>query len=112
MKQLVILALVAIGLLAVSVYRAKLGANEAEGRILQLEAENASLREEVRVLRAEEAHLSRPERIGPIARDQLGMGPVSPDQVATGQNLKERLGSDETATPVGDALPGAKGGGS
>ncbi len=103
MKQMIALALIAIGLLAVSVYRAKLGAREAEERIQVLEAENAALLEEVTVLRAEEAHLSRPERIGPIAREQLGMGPVTPDQVAAGASLMDGGLSPVTEADNADA---------
>lgn len=106
MKKLYIAAFVAICLLAISVYRAKLGAQESERAIDKLEGEISALEEELSVLRAEEAHLSRPERIGPIARDQLGMSPVKPDQLAKQGDLAAQINADE----VSDESPSHGGG--
>ena len=106
MKKLYIAAFVAICLLAVAVYRAKLGAQESERAIGGLEREISALEEELSVLRAEEAHLSRPERIGPIARDQLGMSPVKPGQLAKQGELAEQIGNDGV---VGREVPNGGG---
>lgn len=91
MKHIFIVALVVVGFLAVSVYRAKLGAQEAERRIEALQVKVSGLEEELAVLRAEEAHLSRPERIGPIARKELGLAPVQPEQMAGEAALEAHL---------------------
>ncbi len=91
MKRLIVISLIVIGLLAVSVYRAKEGALESEAKIEQLERQIATEKEELRVLKAEEAHLSRPERIGPLAAEKLGMGPVRPEQITGEGALQEKL---------------------
>ncbi len=82
MKRLIVISLFVIALLSVSVYRAKEGAQESEAKIAQLEKEIAAEKEDLRVLKAEEAHLSRPERIGQLASEKLGMGPVRPEQMS------------------------------
>lgn len=91
MKGLFATSLVVIALLVVSVYRAKEGAQESELKINQLEKQIAAEKEELRVLKAEEAHLSRPERIGPLATEKLGMGPVRPEQMTGESALQEKL---------------------
>ena len=108
MKKLYIAAFVAICLLAISVYRAKLGAQDSERAIKRLEGEISALEEELSVLRAEEAHLSRPERIGPIARDQLGMSPVKPDQLAKQGELAEQIGADGETTEAASSGGGQR----
>ncbi len=100
MKRFFFVALFVVALLAVSVYRAKEGAQESEEQIRQLEAQIALEREEVRALRAEEAHLSRPERIGPLAQEKLGMFPVKPEQMKQEADLNQRL--DTVDTPAGE----------
>ncbi|MEM8921123.1 MAG: cell division protein FtsL [Pseudomonadota bacterium] len=80
MKRFLLFALALLVVLAVSVYRAKLGAQSSHEEIAKIEAEIARLEQELAVLRAEEAHLERPDRIGPLAKDHLGLGRMSPDQ--------------------------------
>ncbi len=91
MKGLIAIALVVTCLLAVSVYRAKEGAQESELKIEQLRREIAREKEELRVLKAEEAHLARPERIGPLAVEKLNMGPVRPEQITGETALQQKL---------------------
>ena len=69
MKRWWIIGLLVVAGLAVGLYRAKLGAQENEERIAALKAEIGKTAGEVSVLKADEAYLSRPERIGPLARD-------------------------------------------
>ncbi|MFC7291936.1 cell division protein FtsL [Hirschia litorea] len=100
MKGLIAIALVVTGLLAVSVYRAKEGAQNSELNIVQLKREIAAEKEELRVLKAEEAHLSRPERIGPLAAEKLGMGPVRPEQITGETALQKKLSDTQSAAEV------------
>ncbi len=105
MKRLFAISFVVIALLAVSVYRAKEGAQASEIKIQKLEQQIAAAKEELRVLKAEEAHLSRPERIGPLAAEKLGMGPVRPEQLkgeaALQETLAESASDDSTAIAGG-----------
>ena len=112
MKRLAIIGGLVVAVLAVAVYRAKLGAEETETRIATLQAEQKKVSEEISVLKAEEAYLTRPERIGPIARERLGLQPASPDQFTAPEALSRRLGEerltlpateDETAGETGEA---------
>jgi cell division protein FtsL len=45
-------------------------------------------RNDIAVLKAERSHLSRPERIDPLAR-QLGLGPPRPDQFVTPNEVSQ-----------------------
>ena len=78
MGRIFLIFLFVAGLLAVSVYRAKEGAQQSEANIKKLEQQIAAEKESLRVLKAEEAHLMSPKYIGPIAREKLGMGPMRP----------------------------------
>jgi len=104
MNRLVMIGgLVVVAGLAVAVYRAKLGAEETQGRIDGLKAEAVKVEKDIAVMRAEEAYLTRPERIGPIARDRLGLEPASPDQYTASEALKQRLGEERLTLPAPDA---------
>lgn len=79
------------GLTAVSVFLALMSALLLYGlsydtRLIEAEVQAAErqserLRSDIAVMRAERAHLSRPERIGPLAR-ALGLRPTEPQQIA------------------------------
>src|SRR5690348_10899212 len=112
MKRLLVVGGLIVAVLAVSVYRAKLGAEETEGKIGDLQAEARKVTEEISVLKAEEAYLTRPERIGPIARDQLGLQPAQPEQYTAPEALARRLGEEQVRLPDdGAAEDKAKAGG-
>ena len=100
MKRLLIVGGLIVAVLAVSVYRAKLGAEETEGKIGDLQAEARKVTEEISVLKAEEAYLTRPERIGPIARERLGLQPAEPEQYTAPEALKRRLGEERLTLPA------------
>lgn len=104
MRKLVVIGLLVIAGLAVGVYRAKLGAEETSARIEQTEAEVRKVTEEIAVLKAEEAYLSRPERIGPMARDKLGLEPSSPGQFTAPEALSQRLGEERLTLPDDPAI--------
>lgn len=106
MKRLAIIGGLVVAVLAVAVYRAKLGAEETEGRIETLQAEAKKVSDEISVLKAEEAYLTRPERIGPIARDRLGLQPATPGQYTAPEALPRRLGEEKLTLPESGAQPG------
>jgi len=99
MKRLLIVGGLIVAVLAVSVYRAKLGAEETETKIEGLQAEARKVTEEISVLKAEEAYLTRPERIGPIAHDKLNMQPAQPEQFTAPEALSRRLGEEQVRLP-------------
>jgi len=105
MKRLLVVGGLIVAVLAVSVYRAKLGAEETETKIEGLQAEARKVTEEISVLKAEEAYLTRPERIGPIAHDKLNMQPAQPEQFTAPEALSRRLGEEQLRIP--DAAPDA-----
>ncbi len=110
MKRLLIVGGVIAAVLAVSVYRAKLGAEQTEGKLDDLQAEARKVTEEISVLKAEEAYLTRPERIGPIARERLGLQPAQPEQYTAPEALSRRLGEERLRLPdaAASAAPLAK----
>lgn len=111
MKRLAIIGGLVVAALAVAVYRAKLGAEETEARIETLQAEAQEISEKISVLKAEEAYLTRPERIGPLARDRLGLQPASPGQYTAPEALSRRLGEERLTLPdAGTTAPAATAG--
>jgi cell division protein FtsL len=104
MKRLLIVGGLVVAVLAVAVYRAKLGAEETEGKNTELQTEARKLTEEIAVLKAEEAYLTRPERIGPIARERLGLQPARPDQYTAPEALSRRLGEERLTLPQTPAV--------
>lgn len=113
MMRVVVVALVVIAGLAIGVYRAKLGAQDNEKRIEALRGEIRDTQEEISVLKAEEAYLARPERIGPLASERLGLAPSAPEQFTAPEMLSRRLGEEgpistdtsPTSGDSGDGLP-------
>ncbi len=106
MNRIVIVGgLVVVAGLAVAVYRAKLSAEETQGRIDDLKGEVASVEKDIAVLKAEEAYLTRPERIGPIARERLGLEQAAPGQYVATEALRQRLGEERLTLPAPDAAP-------
>jgi cell division protein FtsL len=97
MKRWWIVGLLVIAGLAVGLYRAKLGAQENETRIAALKAEIGKTSGEVAVLKADEAYLSRPERIGPLARERLGLQPATPDQYTSPEMIAKRVGEERAS---------------
>lgn len=107
MKRMLVIGGVIVAVLAVAVYRAKLGAEATEGRIDDLKVQKTKVSEQISVLKAEEAYLTRPERIGPIARDKLGLEPAAPSQYTAPEALSQRLGGERLTLPASPA-PGPK----
>ena len=107
MKRWWIIGLLVVAGLAVGLYRAKLGAQENEERIAALKAEIGKTAGEVSVLKADEAYLSRPERIGPLARERLGLQPAAPNQFTSPEMIAKRIDS-ERASQQSPQPPAAK----
>jgi cell division protein FtsL len=103
MRKLMIAGGVVVAVLAFAVYRAKLGAEATESHIATLQDDKKKVDQEIAVLKAEEAFLTRPERIGPIAREKLGLEPAKPQQFTAPEALSRRLGEERLTLP--DAEP-------
>lgn len=99
MNRLVIIGGLVVAALAIAVYRAKLGAEETQENIDGLKAEATAIGKEISVMKAEEAYLTRPERIGPIARDKLGLEQAQPGQYTASEALSGRLGEERLELP-------------
>lgn len=106
MNRLMIIGLLVVGVLAVGVYRAKMGASETGARTAKLEAEVKKAADDINVLKAEEAYLSQPSRIGPIARDRLGLSPATPDQFTAPEQLARRVEAARTQPDPVDPAAG------
>jgi len=100
MKRLAIIGVLVVAVMAVAVYRAKLGAEETQGRIEELKADVADTEKAIAALKADEAMLTRPERIGAIAQQQLGLEPAHPGQYVASEALKQRLGEESLRLPA------------
>lgn len=100
MRKLTIIGGLIVVVLAVAVYRAKLGAEETQGEIDTLSAEASAIGKDIAVMKAEEAYLTRPERIGPIARQKLGLEQATPGQYTASEALSRRLGEERLTLPA------------
>jgi len=100
MKRLAIIGALIVAVLAVAVYRSKLGAEETQGRIEELKADVADTEKAIATLKADEAMLTRPERIGAIAQQQLGLEPAHSGQYVASEALKQRLGEESLRLPA------------
>lgn len=105
MKRWWILGLLVAAGLAVGLYRAKLGAQENETRITALNSQIRKTNDEVSVLKAEETYLSRPERIGPMAREKLGLQPAQPSQFTAPEMISKRVAEEKAAQAAATPTP-------
>jgi cell division protein FtsL len=99
MNRLVIIGGLVVAGLAIAVYRAKLGAEETQEKIDGLKAEATAINKDISVMKAEEAYLTRPERIAPIAREKLGLEQAQPGQYTASEALSGRLGEEKLTLP-------------
>jgi cell division protein FtsL len=104
MMRLAIAGGLVVAALAVGVYRAKMGAEATEARIEAVQGEIDAAEERINVLKAEEAYLARPERIGPLARRDAGLAPASPNQFTAPEMISRRLGEERSLLPA-DPVP-------
>ena len=76
-----IVAVVVAIALAIGLYRAKTEADAARARVADLERQVSSAQAEIKTLAAEVAVLESPARIEALAKQRLGIGPATPQQV-------------------------------
>ncbi len=84
--------LIVVGLLIVSLYRAKYGAKDTANELMAVEAQIEDARHEKALLETELSHMSRREWIEEYARNELGMGPAQPEQMAGEDDLDLLVG--------------------
>jgi cell division protein FtsL len=85
-----LLAICAVIFSAAYVYRVKYQTIYSAEEIVKTRHQIAKEREAINVLRAEYAHLSRPDRIQSIADGSLGMEPLALNQIVNAGELPER----------------------
>ena len=102
-RRAFILGLVIVGLLVFSLYRAKYGAKDTAAELMAVEAQIEDARHEKALLETELSHMSRREWIEEYARNELGMAPPRPEQMANERDLDALIGLPED--PAADAAP-------
>lgn len=90
---------VMVGLLML-IYQQKHETRQLESRAAALSREISEQTRALAVLRAEWTYLTRPERLETLAREKMGLEPVSPEQVIRFSDLTapRRAADDDTRT--------------
>jgi len=91
-RRAFLFGLVVIGLLIVSLYRAKYGAKDTANELVAIEAQIEAAESEKALLETELSHMSRREWIEEYARTELGMAPPKPEQMASEGDLDALVG--------------------
>ncbi len=91
--------LLIVALLIISLYRAKYGARDTAAELMAVEARIESARREKALLETELSHMSRRDWIEEYAREELGMAPPSPEQMAREDDI-DRVAGPVVKTPV------------
>ena len=89
-----VLALLVTAVLAVALYSAKTEAQAARARVVELQKDLQALALDIRVLKAEIAHLENPTRLAILAREHLGLTPFNPAQEVALEDLPSWLASE------------------
>ncbi len=100
-RRAFLFGLVVVGLLIVSLYRAKYGAKDTAAELMTVEAQIEDALHEKALLETELSHMSRREWIEEYARKELGMAPPKPEQMVADGDLDLLVG--EPVTTLGDA---------
>ncbi|MEI9900129.1 MAG: cell division protein FtsL [Hyphomicrobium sp.] len=82
MRIVILAALMMTLASAIILYSSNYDTRQLEARVADQERAIEKARSDISVLKAERAHLGRPERIEPLAR-ALGLGPASEKQLAS-----------------------------
>ena len=103
-RRAFLFGLLVVGLLIVSLYRAKSGAKDTAAELMAVEAQIEDARHEKALLDTELSHMSRREWIEEYARNELGMAPPKPEQMITETDLDAVVGEPQplAASPVPD----------
>ncbi|MEZ6010638.1 MAG: septum formation initiator family protein [Hyphomonas sp.] len=106
-RRAFILGLVIVGLLVFSLYRAKYGAKDTAAELMAVEAQIEEANHEKALLETELSHMSRREWIEEYARNELGMAPPRPEQMASERDLDALVGvpADPAKTDSGQEAP-------
>jgi len=88
-RVLDIAAALFLTLIVLTVYMSKAGAGAEGAKIADTTRQIAAEEQKVRVLRAERAYLTQPERLRRLSEDYLQMGPVKPTREATPETLMQ-----------------------
>tara|TARA_B100001540_G_scaffold51246_1_gene46235 strand:+ start:47 stop:382 length:336 start_codon:yes stop_codon:yes gene_type:complete len=91
-RRAFLFGLLVVGLLIVSLYRAKSGAKETAAELMAVEAQIEDAHHEKALLETELSHMSRREWIEEYARNELGMAPPRPEQMASEEDLDILVG--------------------
>jgi hypothetical protein len=86
-RVLDIAAAVCLTLIVLVVYMSKAGAGAEGAKIADTTRQIAAEEQKVRLLRAEHAYLTQPERLRRLSETYLQMGPVKPTHEATPETL-------------------------
>jgi len=97
MRIVILAALMMTLASAVVLYSSNYDTRQLEARVAEQERVIEKARGDIAVLKAERAHLARPDRIEPLAR-KLGLGPASERQLAA--NPDEALARATAADDV------------
>lgn len=93
-RHTTILAILLAAALSIVLFGVKYQVQDLEQELTSIERGILSEERAIHVLHAEWAHLNDPERLRPLAEKYLGMGPVSPAQLGSIENLSD------SASPV------------
>ena len=107
-RRAFILGLVIVGLLVFSLYRAKYGAKDTAAELMSVEAQIEDARHEKALLETELSHMSRREWIEEYARNELGMAPPRPEQMANEQDLDVLVGVPADPAEAGSGTAGVE----
>ena len=102
-RRAFILGLVIVGLLVFSLYRAKYGAKDTAAELMAVEAQIDEAKHEKALLETELSHMSRREWIEEYARNELGMAPPRPEQIADDSDLDALVGKPVDPVEAPDA---------
>lgn len=104
-RRAFILGLVVVGLLVFSLYRAKYGAKDTAAELMSVEAQIEDARHEKATLETELSHMSRREWIEEYARNELGMAPPRPEQMADESDLDTLVGVPVDPAAEAETVP-------
>ncbi len=105
-RRVFLFGLLVVGLLIVSLYRAKYGARDTAAEIMAVDAQIEQELHQRGQLETELSHMSRREWIEEYARGELGMAPPRPEQIIKEDDLDYIVGEPvaEVKTARADAV--------
>ena len=96
MRMLEISAFVCLVALVAWVYMAKATGADERATIRDIESDIRAEQRQIRVLRAEAAHLERPSRLEELVRAHTDLAPVEPINETRPENLEALVGAAES----------------